>query len=195
MARIGAETHPRSGIDTREWVRRERSEEACSSLVKRRRKSVRAFFRVVRGMKAVASRKSVRSWTEHGGEAGGKKAGEWEERKEEKRGWIFSNGINVLLITRPERTICFSSRGICDQGISGHVLLRDGNFDVEDSEGVGKKRTNVWACCKDKETKRTRAKDRKRARKKGTKKNKRKMIVLEKSKEDVLSPDFNACLI
>lgn len=39
----------------------------------------------------------------------------------------FSNGINVLLITRPERKIYLSSPRICDQGISASVLLRDEN--------------------------------------------------------------------
>lgn len=39
----------------------------------------------------------------------------------------FSNGINVLLITRPERKIYLSSSRICDQGISASVLLRDEN--------------------------------------------------------------------
>lgn len=52
-------------------------------------------------------------------------------REERKKGGedtnAFSNGINVLLITRPERKIYLSSPGICDQGISASVLLRDEN--------------------------------------------------------------------
>lgn len=40
---------------------------------------------------------------------------------------VFSNGISVLLITRPERKIYLSSPRICDQGISASVLLRDEN--------------------------------------------------------------------
>lgn len=39
----------------------------------------------------------------------------------------FSNGINALLITCPERKIYLSSPRICDQGISASVLLRDEN--------------------------------------------------------------------
>lgn len=45
----------------------------------------------------------------------------------ERRMHAFSNGINALLITRPERKIYLSSPGICDQGISASVLLRDEN--------------------------------------------------------------------
>lgn len=63
----------------------------------------------------------------------GEKERESTERREDtKEGGrevtnAFSNGINVLLITRPERKIYLSSLGICDQGISASVLLRDEN--------------------------------------------------------------------
>lgn len=64
--------------------------------------------------------------TEQGGKnlsfKGGKK-----RRKGERATNAFSNGINALLITRPERKIYLSSPGICDQGISASVLLRDEN--------------------------------------------------------------------
>lgn len=37
---------------------------------------------------------------------------------------FFSNGINAILITSPEREFYFLSGRICDQGISARVLLR-----------------------------------------------------------------------
>lgn len=48
-------------------------------------------------------------------------------RGEKEDARVFSNGINALLITRLERKIYLSSPGICDQGISASVLLRDEN--------------------------------------------------------------------
>lgn len=59
----------------------------------------------------------------------------------------FSNGINVLLITRPERKIYLLSPRICDQGISVSVLLRDENWKyqrVETMEGEEKRNEIVW---------------------------------------------------
>lgn len=48
-----------------------------------------------------------------------------------------SNGINMLLITRPERKIYLSSPRICDQGISASVLLRDENWKWDGTMGGG----------------------------------------------------------
>lgn len=55
----------------------------------------------------------------------------------------FFNGINMLLITRPERKIYLLSPRICDQGISASVLLRDENWKWDGTIGAAKDDTGV----------------------------------------------------
>lgn len=57
------------------------------------------------------------------------------ETRREGDAHAFSNGINALLITCPERKIYLSSPRICDQGISASVLLRDENWKWDGTMG------------------------------------------------------------
>lgn len=65
------------------------------------------------------------------------------QNQERRNAHTFFNGINMLLITRPERKIYLLSPRICDQGISASVLLRDENWKWDGTIGAAKDDTGV----------------------------------------------------